>query len=83
MCVEPGGHRRRSGVVGAVAHPRMDDGRQRLRSHHRSGEWRAVLRVAAMGGIPAIAAAWAAVSFSAPLPVVYACYFAMGMSVGQ
>jgi MFS family permease len=43
---------------------------------------RAVLRVAAIGGIPAIAAAWAAVSFSAPLPVVYACYFAMGMSVG-
>jgi hypothetical protein len=38
--------------------------------------------VAAIGGIPAISAAWAAVSFSAPLPVVYACYFAMGMSVG-
>jgi MFS family permease len=43
---------------------------------------RVVLRVAAIGGVPAIAAAWAAVSFSAPLPVVYACYFAMGMSVG-
>jgi MFS family permease len=43
---------------------------------------REVLRVAAIGGIPAIAAAWAAVSFSAPLPVVYASYFAMGMSVG-
>jgi MFS family permease len=43
---------------------------------------RVVLRVAAIAGIPAIAAAWAAVSFSAPLPVIYACYFAMGMSVG-
>ena len=43
---------------------------------------RVVLRVSAIGGIPAVAAAWAAVSFSAPLPVVYACYFAMGMSVG-
>jgi MFS family permease len=43
---------------------------------------RVVLRVAAIAGVPAIAAAWAAVSFSAPLPVVYACYFAMGMSVG-
>jgi hypothetical protein len=43
---------------------------------------RVVLRVAAIAGIPAIAAAWVAVSFSAPLPVIYACYFAMGMSVG-
>jgi MFS family permease len=43
---------------------------------------RAVLRVAAIGGIPAIAAAGAAVYYVAPLPVVYACYFAMGMSVG-
>ncbi|MGH8914915.1 MAG: MFS transporter [Acidimicrobiia bacterium] len=43
---------------------------------------RSVLRVGALAGIPAIGAAWAAVSFSAPLPVVYATYFAMGLSVG-
>jgi MFS family permease len=41
-----------------------------------------VLRVGALVGLPAIGAAWAAVSFSAPLPVIYATYFAMGLSVG-
>jgi MFS family permease len=41
-----------------------------------------VLRVGALSGLPAIGAAWAAVATSAPLPVVYACYFAIGMSIG-
>jgi len=43
---------------------------------------RSVLRVGALAGAPAIGAAWASVALSAPLPVVYACYFMMGMSVG-
>lgn len=43
---------------------------------------RSVLRVGAWSGIPAIGAAWAAVALSAPLPVVYAAYLAMGLSVG-
>ncbi len=41
-----------------------------------------VLRTGAWAGLPAIGAAWAAVAFEAPLPVVYAAYFAMGLSVG-
>lgn len=43
---------------------------------------RAVLRAGAMSGIPTVAAAWAAVAFGAPLPVIFAAYFAMGMTVG-
>jgi MFS family permease len=43
---------------------------------------RSVLRAGAWAGVPAIGAAWASVAFSAPLPVIYATYFAMGMSVG-
>lgn len=43
---------------------------------------RSVLQVGVIAGIPAIAAAWAAVASSAPLPIIYACYFAMGLSVG-
>ncbi len=41
-----------------------------------------VLRLGALAGLPAIGAAWAAVRFSAPLPVIFATYFAMGLSVG-
>lgn len=41
-----------------------------------------VLQAGAWAGLPAIGAAWAAVASSAPLPVVYAAYFTMGMSVG-
>jgi MFS family permease len=41
-----------------------------------------VLQVGVWAGLPAIGAAWAAVAFSAPLPIVYLCYFLMGMSVG-
>jgi MFS family permease len=41
-----------------------------------------VLQVGAWVGLPAIGAAWLAVAVSAPLPVVYLCYFLMGMSVG-
>ncbi len=41
-----------------------------------------VLRIGALAGLPAIGAAWAAVAMEAPLPVIYACYFAMGLSVG-
>jgi MFS family permease len=43
---------------------------------------RSVMRAGAFIGIPAIAAAWAAVAFAAPLPAVYATYFAMGAAVG-
>jgi MFS family permease len=43
---------------------------------------RSVMRAGVFVGIPAIAAAWAAVAFAAPLPVVYATYFAMGAAVG-
>jgi MFS family permease len=43
---------------------------------------RSVMRVGVFVGIPAIAGAWAAVGFAAPLPVVYATYFAMGAAVG-
>ncbi|MGH8911364.1 MAG: MFS transporter [Acidimicrobiia bacterium] len=43
---------------------------------------RTVLRIGALSGIPTVAAAWAAVAFSAPLPVIFAAYFAMGMTVG-
>jgi MFS family permease len=52
-------------------------GRVTDRAHEAS-----VLRVGAIAGLPAIGAAWAAVALEAPLPVVYATYFAMGMSVG-
>lgn len=45
-------------------------------------EERSVMRVGVLVGIPAIAAAWAAVAFAAPLPVIYATYFAMGTAVG-
>ncbi|MGH8871783.1 MAG: MFS transporter [Acidimicrobiia bacterium] len=41
-----------------------------------------VLRAGALAGLPAIGAAWTAVAFSAPLPIVYTAYVAMGMSVG-
>jgi MFS family permease len=41
-----------------------------------------VLQVGVWAGLPAIGGAWAAVAFSAPLPIVYLCYFLMGMSVG-
>ena len=41
-----------------------------------------VFRVGALAGVPAIGAAWAAVGLSAPLPVIYASYFLMGLSVG-
>jgi MFS family permease len=41
-----------------------------------------VLRVGAVAGLPAIGAAWVAVAVAAPLWVIYACYFAMGMAVG-
>jgi MFS family permease len=44
---------------------------------------RSVLRAGAWLGLPAIAAAWMAVAWQAPLPVVYATYFAMGTSVGS
>jgi MFS family permease len=43
---------------------------------------RSVMRTGVFLGIPAIGAAWAAVAFAAPLPVVYATYFAMGAAVG-
>jgi MFS family permease len=43
---------------------------------------RSVLRFGAWFGLPAIGAAWGAVALSAPLPVVYAAYFGMGLSVG-
>lgn len=43
---------------------------------------RTVLRVGAVIGPLAIGAAWLAVSSQAPLPVVFACYFFMGTSVG-
>jgi MFS family permease len=43
---------------------------------------RSVLRVGSLAGLPAVGAAWAAVGMSAPLPVIYVCYFLMGMSVG-
>jgi hypothetical protein len=43
---------------------------------------RQVMRVGVFLGIPAIGAAWAAVAFAAPLPAVYATYFAMGAAVG-
>jgi MFS family permease len=43
---------------------------------------RTVMRVGVFVGIPAIGAAWAAVAYAAPLPVVYATYFAMGAAVG-
>jgi MFS family permease len=43
---------------------------------------RTVMRAGVFVAIPAIAAAWAAVAYTAPLPVVYATYFAMGAAVG-
>jgi hypothetical protein len=43
---------------------------------------RSVLRAGAWLGIPAVGGAWAAVASSAPLPVVFAGFFAMGLSVG-
>jgi len=43
---------------------------------------RSVLRAGAWLGIPAIGGAWAAVAVSAPLPLVYAGFFTMGLSVG-
>lgn len=43
---------------------------------------RSVLRAGAWAGIPAIGGAWVAVAASAPLPVVYATFFTMGLSVG-
>jgi MFS family permease len=43
---------------------------------------RHVMSAGVLLGIPAIGAAWAAVAFAAPLPVVYATYFVMGSAVG-
>jgi MFS family permease len=43
---------------------------------------RAVLRLAAWSGILTISAAWVAVAVDAPLSVVFATYFAMGLTVG-
>lgn len=43
---------------------------------------RTVLRAGAWAGLPAIGGAWLAVASSAPLPVVYAAFYAMGLAVG-
>jgi len=43
---------------------------------------RTVLQTGAWVGLPAIAGAGLAVALAAPLPVVYAAYFTMGLSVG-
>jgi len=43
---------------------------------------RAVLQAGAWAGVPAILAAWAAVGLEAPLPIVFASYFTMGIAVG-
>ena len=45
-------------------------------------EERSVMRVGVFIGIPAIAAAWATVALTAPLPLVYVTYFLMGTAVG-
>ena len=42
----------------------------------------AVLKFGAASGVLTVGAAWAAVAFSAPIPVIFATYFAMGMTVG-
>jgi hypothetical protein len=41
-----------------------------------------VLRAGAVSGVVTVGLAWVAVTASAPLPLVFAAYFLMGMSVG-
>lgn len=43
---------------------------------------RTVLRIGALAGVPAMAAALAAIWWSLPLPVLYGTYFLLGMGVG-